>query len=204
MDQVRNQPTDQGEKSKLHVPEHQLWNKDMWLDKIKQLRKSINEHYDKGGKVEAIVKALRKAESEASNDADRANAISKRSAVLDEGKVSKKNILYKARNRKGTIPTGGENHHASKESSSSVKNLKRKKSNESYSSGGNLKQKKSKIEVGNRVKIKTTAFGKGYAEGKPEFTYGFVRKRKGDLYDVEWDAGDFMLTHKRHLSAHHS
>jgi hypothetical protein len=54
------------------------------------------------------------------------------------------------------------------------------------------------------VKIKTKAFGKGYAEGKPAFTYGFVRKRKGDLYDVEWDAGDSMLTHERHLSAHHS
>ncbi len=58
--------------------------------------------------------------------------------------------------------------------------------------------------MGGRVKIKTLAFGKGYAAGLPEFTYGLVRGKKGDLYDVLWDAGDSMQTHKRHLTAEDS
>ena len=60
--------------------------------------------------------------------------------------------------------------------------------------------KRKKVEVGSRVKIKTSAFGKSYAEGLPEYTYGLVRSKKGDVFDVLWDAGDFMNTHKRHLT----
>ena len=187
MKNVRDQRTDQGEKSTMHVPEHQLWNKDMWLDKIRQLRESINEHYDKGGKVEAIVRALKKAEREAMNDADRRNVIKKKNKGKDGGKVSKRNMLPEGKTRAETLRSGGEKSPSPKDSSSSA---------------DNPRKKRLKIDLGDRVKIKTRAFGKGYAEGKPEFTYGYVRGKKGDLYDVEWDAGDSMLTHKRHLSAH--
>ena len=64
--------------------------------------------------------------------------------------------------------------------------------------------KKKRIDIGDRVKIKTRAFGSGYAKGKPKFTYGHVKQKKGDLYDVLWDAGDSMVAHKRHLEAHDS
>jgi hypothetical protein len=60
-------------------------------------------------------------------------------------------------------------------------------------------QPKKKIDVGDRVKIKALKFGKAYAEGLPTFTYGNVKGKKGDLFEVLWDAGDTMLTHKRHL-----
>jgi len=187
MKNVQDQRTDQGEKSTMYVPEHQLWNKDMWLDKIKQLRESINKHFDKGGKVEAIVRALKKAEREAMNDADRRNVIRKKNTGKDGGKVSKRNILPEGQTRAETQQGGGE---------------KILHPNESSSSADNPRRKKLKIDLGDRVKIKTKAFGKGYAEGRPSFTYGYVRGKKGDLYDVEWDAGDSMMTHKRHLSKH--
>jgi hypothetical protein len=51
---------------------------------------------------------------------------------------------------------------------------------------------------------KTKAFGVGYAKGRPTFTYGYVKNKKGDLYDVLWDAGYTMATHKRHLTPHDS
>jgi hypothetical protein len=68
--------------------------------------------------------------------------------------------------------------------------------------GAKEKQLKRKIEVGDRVKILTKKFGKAYAEGLPTFTFGYVRGKKGDLFDVLWDAGDAMMAHRRHLSFH--
>jgi hypothetical protein len=65
MKQLANLPPDPGEKTNIHVPEHEMRNKDLLQDKIKQLRETINKHYDKGGKIEAIIKVLRKAEDEA-------------------------------------------------------------------------------------------------------------------------------------------
>ncbi len=62
----------------MHTPEHEIWNKDMLRDKIKELRKHINARFDKGGRVEVIVKALKKAEEEASNNAVRKNNIKKK------------------------------------------------------------------------------------------------------------------------------
>jgi hypothetical protein len=58
---------------------------------------------------------------------------------------------------------------------------------------------RSKIDVGDRVKIKTLKFGKAYAVGLPTFTYGYVKGKKSDRFEVLWDAGDTMMTHKRHL-----
>jgi hypothetical protein len=52
------QPTAPGEKTQVYVPEHEIWNKDLLLDKIKELRKLVNKRHEKGGRVEAILKAL--------------------------------------------------------------------------------------------------------------------------------------------------
>jgi len=188
MKQLSNLPSDPGEKTTIHVPEHEMWNKDLLQDKIKQLREAINKHYDKGGKIEAIVKALRKAEEEASNDSDRKHILMKRSKSKDKKKVMESNILPGRRRKVDASEPGGASGPGKEEATRQA----------------NAKRQKIKIDIGDRVKIKTKAFGKGYAVGKPTFTYGYVRAKKGDLYDVEWDAGDSMLTHKRHLSIHDS
>ena len=93
MKQLTDLPIDQGENTTIHVPEHEMWNKDLLQDKIRQLREAVNKHFDKGGKVEAIVKALKKAEEETSNDSERRNILKKRSKIKDGQKVSKANIL---------------------------------------------------------------------------------------------------------------
>jgi hypothetical protein len=188
MKQLDNLTPDPGEKTTIHVPEHEMWNKDLLQDKIKQLRESINKHYDKGGKVEAIVKALRKAEEEASNDAERRHILKKRSKLKDGQEVLKSNILPGRRRKVDASEPRGFRGPGKEEATQPF----------------STKRQKTMIGIGDRVKIKTKAFGKGYAAGKPTFTYGYVRAKKGDLFDVEWDAGDSMMTHKRHLSTHDS
>ncbi len=44
-----NQRENQGEKTTTHVPEHAVFNKDLWLDKLKELIESINQRYDNEG-----------------------------------------------------------------------------------------------------------------------------------------------------------
>jgi hypothetical protein len=65
------------------------------LDKIKELRVMQNQRFDKGGKVQAIVKALKKAEEEASNEAERKGIIKKKGSmkIVSEGIVAIVGIL---------------------------------------------------------------------------------------------------------------
>ena len=66
-----HQQENQGEKTKPHVPEHVVLDKDLLLEKIRAMRESINQQFDRTGRVEAIVKALKKVEEEATNEAPR-------------------------------------------------------------------------------------------------------------------------------------
>ena len=182
MKQLSNQAPDPGEETQVHIPEHETWNKNLVLDKIRELRVSINKHFDKGGKVEAIVKALKRAESEACNDAERKNAIKKKNKTQAGVDVDGINILPEGKRRNRSSKSGGVVD----------------------ANAVGKPPKKRKIDVGDRVKIKTKAFGIGYSKGKPTFTYGYVKNKKGDLYDVQWDAGDTMVAHRRHLAPHDS
>jgi len=184
LQQLTSQTTDSGEKTTIHVPEHEMWNSDLMLEKISELRKHVNSHFDKDGKVDAIVKALKRLEEEASNDAERRNNIKKKDNLKMAPEISKTNILPERRKRVGASAIGGVRDQGNVDPSPAVK--------------------RKKVDIGDRVKIKTRAFGKGYAEGKPTYTYGYVKGKKGDLYDVLWDAGDTMLAHKRHISLHDS
>ena len=93
-----NQREIQGEKTTTHVPEHAVFNKNLWLDKVKELRESINERFDNEGKVDRIVKMLRKVEEEALNTAPARGAIKKKAGKLKEG-IALKNILGTKRER---------------------------------------------------------------------------------------------------------
>jgi hypothetical protein len=163
--QGEDQRENQGEKTTTHVPEHALFNMDLWLDKIKELRESINQRVDNEGHVDKIVKALRKVEEEALNAAPARGGIKKKADKPKEG-IALKNIL-------GT--------------------KRRKIFKEAESKDDQVKAIQKKIDVGDRVKIQTKKFGKAYAVGLPTWTYGYVREKKGDLYEVMWDAGDGKL-----------
>jgi hypothetical protein len=44
-----------------------------------------------------------------------------------------------------------------------------------------------KLKVGDQVKTATERFGEQYAEGKPKYTFGVVKKIKGQLAAIQWE-----------------
>jgi hypothetical protein len=145
-----------GKKTTIHVPEHESWNKNLVPDKIRELRTIINKRFDKTGRVEAIIKALKKAEMEASNEAERKNILKKKAERKSLSNVTEGNILPKTKKRGRASATGGVQDPEPEETM----------------------PKKKRIDFGDRVKIKNRAFGSGYSKGKLKFTYGHVNKRK--------------------------
>jgi hypothetical protein len=184
------QQEDQGGKTAPHVPEHVALEKDLLLDKIKSMREMLNKRFDKNGRVEAIVKALkalREVEEETLNDAPR-KGILRKSKPKQREEITKENVLSGKRKRsKETSEPGGVPEEAPE-------------SNGRNSSDVDIvKKKKSQIKINDVVKIKTSKFGIGYAKGRPEFTFGKVLKINGKIYDVLWEDDVQMKTHVRHL-----
>ena len=127
----------------------------------------LNKRFDKNGRVEAIVKALkalREVEEETLNDAPR-KGILRKSKPKQREEITKENVLSGKRKRsKETSEPGGVPEAAPD-------------SNDMDSSDVDIvKKKKSQIKINDVVKIKTSKFGIGYAKGRPEFTFGKVLK----------------------------
>ena len=65
-----------------------------------------------------------------------------------------------------------------------------------------VEKKKSRVGKGfkvlDRVKIKTTRFGKSFAKGRPLYTFGTIMKIKGKVCDVQWDDSDGVDLWKSH------
>ncbi len=49
-----------------------------------------------------------------------------------------------------------------------------------------------------RVKIKTTRFGKTFAQGLPTYTFGTIMKMKGKVCDIQWDDSEGVDLMKSH------
>jgi hypothetical protein len=62
--------------------------------------------------------------------------------------------------------------------------------------GGSRKAKGFKVL--DRVKIKTSRFGKSFAKGLPAYTFGTIMKVKGKVCDVQWDDSDEVDLMKSH------
>ena len=61
------------------------------------------------------------------------------------------------------------------------------------------KSKKGKrFKVLDRVKTKTTRFGRSFAKGRPLYTFGTIMKMKGKVCDVQWDDSDGVDLMKSH------
>ena len=61
-----------------------------------------------------------------------------------------------------------------------------------------VEKSKGKFKPLDRVKIKTTRFGKSFAKGKPVYTFGTVMKSKGKVCDVQWDDSEGVELMKSH------
>ena len=61
-----------------------------------------------------------------------------------------------------------------------------------------VEKSKGKFKPLDRVKIKTTRFGKSFAKGKPVYTYGTVMKSKGKVCDAQWDDSEGVELMKSH------
>jgi hypothetical protein len=59
-------------------------------------------------------------------------------------------------------------------------------------------KKARRFKVLDRVKIKTTRFGKKFAKGLPIWTYGTIMKIKGKVCDVQWDDSEGVDLRKSH------
>jgi hypothetical protein len=55
-----------------------------------------------------------------------------------------------------------------------------------------------RFKVLDRVKIKTTRFGKTFAKGRPTYTHGTIMKMKGKVCDVQWDDSEGIDLMKSH------
>jgi hypothetical protein len=185
------QHENQGENPKPQAMGHIGLDKDLMLDKIKEMREAVNTHYDKNGRVEAIVKALKRVEEETLNIAPRKSSIKK---GLKKGKpgiitdVSENNIISKKRRTtKESSEPGG------------VTEGEQKSNDDNEADLDMVIKRKREIQINDKVKIKTAKFGIAYARGRPEFTFGKVLKINGKQYDVLWEDGIAMKTHVRHL-----
>ena len=59
-------------------------------------------------------------------------------------------------------------------------------------------QKNVKLKVGDKVKTSTERFGKEWAVGRPKFTFGVVKKIKGDLVSILWEGELRRMNAKAH------
>ena len=59
-------------------------------------------------------------------------------------------------------------------------------------------KKGKRFKVMDRVKVKTSRFGRSFAKGRPLYTYGTIMKMKGKVCDVQWDDSDGVDLMKSH------
>jgi hypothetical protein len=59
-------------------------------------------------------------------------------------------------------------------------------------------KKGKRFKVMDRVKVKTSRFGRSFAKGRPLYTYGTIMKMKGKVCDVQWDDSDGIDLMKSH------
>ena len=70
---------------------------------------------------------------------------------------------------------------------------------------GNGKKLKMKFTIFDRVRTKTTRFGRAYAKGKAEYTYGTIMKIRGKVCEIQWDGeeeGHLMKSHTDFLEGY--
>jgi hypothetical protein len=192
------QQSNQGEK--LYSPNLD-YDIDAMLEELRSLKRDLVLE-GKVGKVEEIRKALTKTIEMSKNIAKRRNHLKKaKRKQKSKDKVSSENIVEGKRmreQRKLDVPTfepppappAGVETNIDK-----IFDLEE----ELMAFNVNEGSKKAKgFKVLDRVKIKTSRFGKSFAKGLPAYTFGTIMKMKGKVCDVQWDDSEGVELMKSH------
>jgi hypothetical protein len=155
----------------------------------------------KGGKVEGIRKALTKTIELSKNTASIRNQIRKaKRKQKSKNSVGSENIMDDKQKRNKIRldlpsfappePPAGTETNIDK-----IFELEEGVMNSMENTGS---KKVKGFSVLDRVKIKTTRFGKSFAKGKPTYTFGTIMKIKGKVCDVQWDDSEGVDLMKSH------
>jgi hypothetical protein len=190
------QHSDRGEK--IVVP-NLNYDIDAMLEEIAELKREW-QLQGKGGKVEAIRKALTKTIEVSKNVAMSRNQIKKKKRK-SKGTVGPENIVEGHRKRgkkKFEVPDFTPPPEPSAGMETNIdKIFQMEEEAARFEENAHGKSRKG-FKVLNRVKIKTTRFGKTFAKGRPTYTHGTIMKMKEKVCDVQWDDSEGIDLMKSH------
>ena len=168
-------------------PIRQLKN-DALLEEIRNWKKNINKRNEEGSLTEKIVQALQRAE-DLLRDGPRRGELKKRDQGKQASDVDLQNVVKARRNRDKALKKKVGDSSSTVRVARSTNVIRVKPSPD---------QKNGKLKVGDKVKTSTERFGKEWAVGRPKFTFGVVKKIKGDLVSILWEGELRRMNAKAH------
>ncbi len=173
------------------------------LEEIGELKREW-QLQGKGGKVEAVRRALTKTIEVSKNVAMIRNQIKKKKRK-SKGTVGPENIVEGHRKRgknKLEVPNFTPPPEPSAGTETNLdKIFEMEEEAARFEENAQGKSRKG-FKVLDRVKVKTTRFGKTFAKGRPTYTHGTIMKMKEKVCDVQWDDSegvDLMKSHRDFL-----
>ena len=192
------QHSNQGEK--IFVPDLDYSDIDAMLEEIKEMKDQSPFVKGGEGKVKALRRALKQTIELGKNTATRRNQLKK----------SKRKRGSKSEVRIGNVVEGKRSEETGDSElpvfipppeppAETITNIDAIFDLEERMMEEKEKSKKGKrFKVLDRVKTKTTRFGRSFAKGRPLYTFGTIMKMKGKVCDVQWDDSDGVDLMKSH------
>ena len=189
------QQSNQGEK--IFVPDLDYSDIDAMLEEIKGMKDQSRFVKGGEGKVKTLRRALKQTIELGKNTATRRNQLKKSERKRkSRSEIGKGNVVGGKRGSDQKIPVLVPPPDPSEGTSTNIDELFEM---EEKQPEDEAKLKKGKgFKVLDRVKVKTTRFGKSYAKGRPLYTFGTIMKMKGKVCDVQWDDSDGVDLMKSH------
>ncbi len=174
---------------------------DAMLEELSELKKKWLLE-GKSGKVEEIRKALTQTIEGSKSTASKRNQIKKaKRRKMSKDKVGTGNIVLEKR-RKGKklleLPTFTPPPEPPADMETNIDRIFEMEEEYKASEENKGSKKAKRFKVLDRVKIKTTRFGRKFAKGLPMWTFGTIMKIKGKVCDVQWDDSEGVDLMKSH------
>ncbi len=174
-------PAFQGE----YLAEHDPASLELLMEEMKNVKKKIKAMDAKQGQAEAMLRALKKLEEEIHNTAPRKGNL--KSDGCDAGNGRRKAITWDIAGVDKPTPEPVE------------QKMRKRKVVETRL--GYVSSDQKDLEVGDRVKILTKMFGRQYAQGREEYSYGKVVNVKGKMVNVLYEDDNVeWKSHETHLT----
>jgi hypothetical protein len=192
------QHSNQGEK--IVVPVLDYSDIDAMLEEIKEMKDDSLLGKGGEGKVKTLRRALQQTIELSKNTAPRRNQIKKMKRKRDsKSGIRTKNVAQEGRKGKDKYPGALVFIPPPEPPAGTITNIDALFEQEEREIDDMKKIKKGKgFKVLDRIKIKTTRFGKSFAKGRPLYTFGTIMKIKGKVCDVQWDASEEVDLWKSH------